>query len=383
MNLTRSTRWAFLLVVAQGLAGAADPEKPMTEWVEGRIEAAVEAHDIPSVSVGLVHHGRVFGYASFGTRRGDGGERVDERSLYQIASLSKMFTGIIANELIQEGKLDPGKSIVLYLSSVLTPQANANLADITLEQLLQHRSGIDDDDCSPYARRVDGEPWLDGYSREELVADLNDLQIEDSVDDKEFHYSSCAYAIVGLLCEIVSGKNYERLLREYASTRYVLSDTVVEPDDSQQVALVTPYRKTGRVVAVQPSKMGAATPASALISSIADMTKLQVRQIKAYRKYLSGEAPGALVLTERAYATATEGMRYGTGLMELRTPAGTLYGHDGDADGFASLYLFSPEHELGVVLLTGRGGVWVEALSMEIVGALIADATGNAEVSSD
>jgi len=126
--------------------------------------------------------------------------------------------------------------------------------------------------------------------------------------------------------------------------------------------------------AVLPSSMGMAAPASVLISSAADLSTLQVRQIRAYRSYLGGGRPGALVLTVRTAAGPTERIRYGNGLMKIRTAAGTLYGHEGDADGYASFYLFSPEHAFGLVLLTGSGGPWVEELSMAIVGALTENA---------
>jgi CubicO group peptidase (beta-lactamase class C family) len=67
------------------------------------IKQTVESNDIPSISVGVIQNGEVTLQKGYGAIERGASKKVDEKTGYQIASLSKMFTGIIANSLILEG----------------------------------------------------------------------------------------------------------------------------------------------------------------------------------------------------------------------------------------------------------------------------------------
>ena len=155
------------------------------------------------MSIGVVKNGEIELLKGFGHPSRNDASEVNENSVFQIASQSKMLTGIVVNNLIQEGKLDLEETIATYLPEVINEEAQNALGAIKLKHLLNHTAGIPSDACSVYSQRIEGEAWTKGYSKEELIADLNQLKLEFE-PNSQFQYSNSGYAIVGLIFENVS-----------------------------------------------------------------------------------------------------------------------------------------------------------------------------------
>ncbi|MEM7701768.1 MAG: serine hydrolase domain-containing protein, partial [Pseudomonadota bacterium] len=292
-------------------------------------------------------------------------------TLFQIASLSKLLTGVVTNSLIRTGELDAEAPIATYLGPVLGEQMSGGLESITTQHLLNHKAGIENDDCSLYAKRQEGEAWLDGYSRAQLLTDLRKLSLPKGAA-ADFSYSSCGYALVGLIDEIVSDQKFAALLNERVTAKYDMPDTQVELATDQESRLATPYRKDDRRVPTQASDMGMGTPASAVYSSTRDLARLLAAQLAAYREYAASGEETDLILSQQTVQGHREELRFGTGIIELTHEEGTIYLHDGDADGFASLYAFAPEQDVGIVMLTGSGGdIFVET-GLELLALMMA-----------
>ncbi len=335
------------------------------DWIKLKIDSTLTENNIPALSIAIIEGGKVTLFKGFGTMERNGSTSVDKNSIYQIASQSKMFTGIIVNNLIKEGKLKLDDPITKYLSDVLNWESTERLKVVKLKSLLQHTAGIANDACSNYKRRIDGEAWLEGYSEKELIKDLNEMELVYE-PDTQWKYSNSGYAIVGYICEKVSGMDYDALLKKYVTEVYNLDNTSITLDSYQKSLLVTPYRKDDREVKTQASLMGKATPASAIYSNTSDLSKLIVEQIKAYRKNKAENLYSPLVLTEQVAEMGRNDLYYGYGLIMKSEENWTNYNHGGDADGFGCEYYFSPEKEIGVVFLTSSGGRWIGMLTNQI-----------------
>ncbi len=346
----------------------------INDWVARKYRTIAEQENIPALSVGIIYDGEEIGYFNYGTRSRDSTVAIDENTLFQIASLSKTLTGIATQSLIAEGRLDIRQPIATYLPDILEPAAQRTLSNPTLGQLLQHSSGIITDDCTLYRDRKEGEPWLGGYSRAQLVADINAITLDGGTEsgaEPEFVYSNCGYAIVGLIDEIATGRSYAQLLHDRVTSKFGMPDTVVNLSEAQQHRLALPYRKDDRMIATRASDMGAGTPGSGVYSTVSDLLTLQVHQIHAYREFADNGKKSELLLTENTSPGPRPHMRYGSGMIVFDHPTAKIYLHDGDADGFAGAYGFSPEHNIGVVLQTSSGGPWVPESVVETLIGLI------------
>ena len=102
------------------------------------------AHPLASLSVLAIRDGRVAYSGQFGYARIAGRQPVTERTLFRIASISKMMTTFGLMRLVEEGRLSLDEDVGTYLGFALR---NPNFPDrpITLRQLLTHTSSLRDD----------------------------------------------------------------------------------------------------------------------------------------------------------------------------------------------------------------------------------------------
>ncbi len=338
----------------------------LINWIETKIDSSMRANNIPALSVGIVQNGKLNYSEAFGVYERGNTLKVDEYSIYQIASDTKKFTAIIARNLISEGKLKLNGSIVSYLPNTLSSEAIEKLKKISIKDLLLHRSGIPY--RAPSNERIDGDPMLIPYTKHDLMYDLNHLKIDFEAGTK-FSYSNFGYAILGFICELVSGKDYSVLVKKYITEVLDMDNTFIGPNKKQLSLIVTPYRKDNRAVKSAPWNMGKMIPAGGIYSNVKDISKLMIAQIHAYREFNENiEKDNMLILTE---SDGIEGAHYGFGLAKNIDSTGrTRYGHGGDLDGYASEYTFSSEENKGLIMFTSSGGSWFGQLAKELKSKL-------------
>lgn len=328
------------------------------ETIDSLVQATKEKNDIPSMVIGVIQNGEVTFQKGYGVLERGAAIEVDEKTSYQIASLSKMFTGIIANSLIIEGKLQTDESISAYLPEELSDKHREKLESITIKDLLLHRSGIQRDSKS--YKRKDGEPMDSPYTKTDLIRDLEKVKTRRK---GRYSYSNVGYAILGTILENVSGLSYEELLKKYVTNQYSLSNTSIH----SSTPTATPYHKDDRLTQTKPWNTGLLTPASGIYSNVDDLTKLMTEQLKIYR--MSNDET---MLNSPLYLTKEKDFRgdgesyYGMGLWEFEFDRGVLFGHSGDMDGYASQYRFNKTTNTGVVILTSSGGDWTSKLIAEV-----------------
>ncbi len=333
----------------------------LIHWIERKVDSVIRENNIPAISVGIVKNGDVLFSKGFGIHNRNAELPVSENSIFQIASDTKKMTGIIANNLVRERKLKLAEPIINYIGDQLTSEAKKRLQNITVKHLLVHTSGLPYRE--PTTKRKDGEPMLIPYTEKDLLNDLNNVELS-SVPGTEFKYSNFGYALAGYICEKASGKEYSELLFTYISKAYEMPNTTILLSEEQKAQLVTPYLKTDRNRETKPFIMGKLSSAGGVYSTVADLTILMINQINAYAESdENNKIDNPLILNENL-SNGVDGYGFGLGKKVFKT--GTQYGHGGDLDGFASVYIFSPEYKVGVILLTSSGGTWVGELEKEL-----------------
>lgn len=103
------------------------------------IEQAMTHYHIPGVAVGVYHDGSQQ-VGGLGVTNVDHPLAVDARTLYQIGSISKTFTGTTAMRLVEQGKLDLDAPIRTYLPDLRLADAEAT-ERATMKHLLTHTGG--------------------------------------------------------------------------------------------------------------------------------------------------------------------------------------------------------------------------------------------------
>jgi len=120
---------------------------------------------------------------------------------FRIASITKRFTQIVVTRLVEEKKLSLSDPLAKFSPSF--PKAG----EITIDQLVNHRSGIRDPDK---LRRVISA----SYTPAEVV-DLLALEPLGSEPGKTYSYTTANYAVLAFVIEKVTGRTFVEMLRKY------------------------------------------------------------------------------------------------------------------------------------------------------------------------
>ncbi|WP_299439365.1 serine hydrolase [uncultured Aquimarina sp.] len=338
------------------------------KWIAATIESAMIENNIPAVSISVVRGGAISYVDEFGIMKRGSEKKIDKNSMYELASIAKTFTGIITNYLIDEGKLNLEEPIITYLDNVLTKEAKENLKNVQLKHLMSHTAGIPHRLCSIYNKQESN--YTKGYTEQEFINDLNKIVLNSEPGEK-FSYSSSGYNIAGYICELVSGQSYDELLREYVtgrSIKYGMKNTVISLNEKQTNNLVTAYRPENRSKPANvKTDWGKAVPASGTYSTVTDLSKLAIVQMRAYQDYKTNGIRTPLILTDFDEITGD----YGLGLIKGEKENYTFYVNEGNNNGFRTLYLLFPDYDIALILFTSSGGPWMGPLATEIYHKLI------------
>ena len=180
-------------------------------------ELAAIANDpacpLASLSVLAVRDGAVVYERAFGRRFIDPAGRddkpADTATLYRIASISKLVTTIGVMKLVEQGRLSLDADIGTYLGYRVRNPAFPDVA-ITLRMLLTHTSSLRDDA---------GYYTVDGELRDFLVPGgarfgEGKMWARDHAPGTYFSYANLPWGAAGTVMEKVTGKRFDRLMRE-------------------------------------------------------------------------------------------------------------------------------------------------------------------------
>lgn len=126
------------------------------------------------------------------------GSRLTPRTIYDMGSITKSFTGTAILLLEADGKLSTNDTLGKHF-----PAAPPDKADIPLWQVLSHTAGLVDLTGGDY----------DDVSREQLIADAMQAPLV-SKPGAEYHYSNAGFSLLAAIIEQVSGRSYHDFMRE-------------------------------------------------------------------------------------------------------------------------------------------------------------------------
>ena len=212
---------------------------------------------------------------------------ITRRSCFLVASVTKIFTGVLALRLIDEHRFALDEAI-----GGLVPDW-PELRDVTPRQLLSHTSGIapqgDDDGNGTAPYRLDQRELLREnetriFTLEETLAWVQGRPLL-SLPGAVVRYSNTNFLLLAHLAEQVTGQRFADLLQQRVLDPLGLVDTWYLSDEPNVGTFVPGYmerdgvlgRVDDRLMASVASHIG---PAGALVSSAADLVSFGVRVLR-------------------------------------------------------------------------------------------------------
>lgn len=333
---------AFFLVVAaaQPLPFDADPD----------LFASLALGDEPGhVDVGVLTGGRVAYLARQNGMDGKAvpastpaGESAPGRRMYEIGSISKVFTGLLVAQAVERGHLQLDDTLGVLLRGkvrFVSPEVEA----ITLRQLLTHSACVPRLPPDFSEDRSPENPYA-AYNRQRLWLALGGLKLE-TAPPCGASYSNFGLGIVGEILSEHYGKPWDVLVRENITAPLGMHDTVQSL--GSRTARMAPAFNHAATAGVWDFQ--ALAGAGALRSTAADMLVFS-RAVMAGRNGPLGPAVERMLAPLGVF----QSNRIGYAVM-MRGPEGRrTYFHEGGTGGYRTLWTVAPDTQDALVVLTSN-----------------------------
>lgn len=348
---------------------ATDTAAKTTRWPEDRpaytsLHAAIQGEaarwNVPGISAGILRDGDVDVQVT-GTTSIETGFPVTTDTLFQIGSISKIFTATLVMRFCDQGKFDLDTPMITYIPDLALANEDVRKT-ITLRHLLSHTSGFEGDRFVDYGRGDD--------ALGKAIAQFGTLT-QWYKPGTLFAYNNAAFYLAGYIIEKVTGKVFETVLDEEIFQPLKLKRTVLLPEYAMTYAHAVGHdidRAKGPEIARPFTLPRHIAAAGGVISCASDMLRFAQMHVN------DGELDGERILSAAAAqemrkfiiptdaSGTTFGHSYGVGWARWEFDNTLVVGHGGSISGFRAQLWLAPEKQWALIVLT-NGSTGARAMS--------------------
>lgn len=313
-------------------AGITSPRKLRPAEVVKRLDsylAKLVAADMLSGAVLVARNNKPIFEKAYGL--GNQKEPVTVDTKFDLASLTKMFTGVAIAQLVRQGRVSYSDPIDKFLSDYPNKPAAGK---VTLHHLLTHTSGL-----AEYSDKKEYRPARQAGGRFKTLKDWFPYFAADALafePGAKSDYSNSNFIVLGAVLEAVTGQNYFDYVREHIFRPAGMNDTVLDA-------------ATGN-------------SAGGGLSTVEDLLKFTV----ALRKYkLLNPKHTDIILTSKI--TTGEGEGYGYGFEVRRIKGRRVVGHSGGGGAENYLDIYLDDNYTAVILSRPFAGRYVTHKLRELI----------------
>lgn len=301
----------------------------------------------PGAAVRVIRDGEVILTRTYGMANIESGQPVTAATNFRLASISKQFTAMSILMLIEQNRLTLD-TVLLQIFQDFPAYGD----DITIETLLQHRSGL-----------LDYEPLVPEDATEQ-VHDADVLEILKQQDagyfppGSDYRYSNSGYAVLAMIVEEMSNRSFAGFLQARIFTPVGMKNTVAYEEGISTVSdRAMGYTVTDDGVEFTDQSLYSAVLGDGGIYSSLDDLYLWDQAL--YRDDLISAESKQQMLTP-----ALE--NYGFGWRIDNYDGHLRYHHSGSTSGFRNYLQRFPDQELTVIVLTNRAEPDVDRLGEKV-----------------
>lgn len=245
---------------------------------------------------------------------------------YRIGSISKSFTASLIMQQIEQGKLELSTLLSEYYPQI------PNADNITIEDMLRHRSGIFN-----FTSADDFPMWMyTDATKEDLIERISSYSSAFE-PRSESEYSNSNYVLLTFILEDVTGREYAELLQSNICIPCGLTHTYLGLAHDTANHEAFSYLPAGHWMRYPPANMSIPLGAGAIVSTPSDINQF-------YNCLFGGE----IVSSSSLASMKKDANGYGIGMFP-NTRFGRLgFGHTGGIDAFQSQVILFPEENVSI-----------------------------------
>jgi CubicO group peptidase (beta-lactamase class C family) len=355
MNDQRSTL-ALLSIAVTCCVGVpvASPQNLTDQWVEQVAAPLVEKRVADGLSVGYIE-GEHYGVVHLGSSSRSG-KKANNSTVYEIGSVSKVFTGLLLADAVIRGEIDLNATVdVANSAGIRLPTRDGR--SIQWIDLSTHRSGL--------PRLPSNLPLTDlknpyrAYDSKKAAAFLSQYELPRRPGESQ-EYSNFGASVLGYLVAQNVDKSYQQLLRERIANPLRMTDCTVELSSDQQKRLAVPHDEFGS--ATPPWTFADLPGAGGIHATMRDMMRFARAQLAPPTGTL-GEAIELAWKQHRAADASGPAM----GLGWVIAGDGQTRWHNGQTGGSHAALFVNRQLKCAVVVLCNTAVDEVDQLAMQLV----------------
>ena len=327
------------------------------------VARAMRTFEVPGLALSVVKDGQVVVAKGYGVRKLGEPAAVDARTLFGIASNTKLFTATALGLLVEERKIEWDAPVVRYLPAfqMWDPYVTREL---TVRDLLVHRSGL--------GLGAGDLLWWPAstYDRKEIARRLRFIQPATSFRSA-YAYDNVLYLVAGELIETISGQSWE----DFVSSRILAKVGMGGSNVRHSAAagngnIAVPHAAiNGAVRPIKPFDSDNTNPAGGINSGADDMAKWLIVQLAhgrlangsrlfsddTWRQLTTMVTPMPIPTPAPELAALRPNFRgYALGLNELDYRGRKVLMHSGGLPGYVSRVMMIPDEGVGIAVLTNQ-----------------------------
>ncbi len=331
--------------------------RPQLAEIDAMIAAELARRPVGSVTAGVVSGKQLIWSKSYGDADREKKTPADADTIYRIGSITKMFTALMLEQLVDAGKVHLSDPVEKYFPEIKAVQGRlADAPPITLVQLATHNSGLGREPGNT-------QTYLTGAVADwekTLIAALPHLQYQFEPGTR-FFYSNMGYAILGAALARAAGESYVDYVPKHIFGPLGMTHSAFErnaqmlPHLSKGYQLMGPGGEVDAETAQREHETGRGykVPNGAIYTTVGDLAH--------FASFLLGNGPESVLKTaslerfqqQSAVPADIElASGYGIGFEVRRREGYVAFGHGGSVAGYTSMLLMNRAKGIGVIVFS-------------------------------
>lgn len=321
------------------------------DFIDSWLRLTTKWEETTGLAVAVMYRGEIVLDAAYGSADVEREIPLASDYRYRVASQTKTFTAVAVLQLQEQGKLRIDDPVIEYLPW-LAGHKDTRMSSVTIRQLLSHSAGLTrDGESSAYWTLHAPFPTREVFQNEILALDL---VLEPNTTMK---YSNYGYALLGMIIESASGREYATYITEHIIEPLELHATT--PELPVESLLATGYSRrdgTRRRYPYPSIATNALIAATGICSTPADLCRFFAALHIGSGKLLTDTSKREM--QRKHWEARRDDDSYGLGVERIERDGKSCIGHSGGFPGFASNTQCMYDDELIVSIVVTEHDTW-------------------------
>jgi len=367
---------SLIIVLLATNSFAQTTKKPINAaQIDSLTELVLKTFNVPGIAVGVVKDGKLIHAKGYGVANLKTGAKVDENTLFGVASNSKAMTAAVLGQLVDERKIKWDDKVTDYIPEFKMYDPYVTEA-FTIRDLLTHRSGL-----GLGAGDLMMFPDGSSFTKKDIIHNLRFLKSVSAFRTK-YDYDNNLYIVAGEVAERASGKKWEDLVEQNIMKPLGMQKSAASlyrlKDNRNAVRPHAPVDGKLQVLDIDWSE--SANAAGGIWSNITDWSKWVIAQMnhgkygdslqnKIFSDQVHEEtwSPQTIISVKTVAPYHTHFSAYGLGWFLSDVKGYKQVTHTGGLAGMVTQVVMYPELNLGIIVFTNQqSGAAFNAISRTI-----------------